>query len=91
MTKGKATVRRCSWRDCTQPAAARVRFELPNLLAGSERDYCQAHTDKVCAAADVWVRRWLGPHRATQPALPGLPDTRPAGGSSRRRSKGVMS
>lgn len=90
MTRGKVAVRRCSWRDCTQPAAARVRFELPNLLAGSERDYCQAHTDKVCAAPGVWVQRWLGPRRAAQPTPPGLPDAAAAGRSSRRRSKEVM-
>ena len=90
MTRGKAPVRRCTWRDCALPAAARVRFELPNLLAGSERDYCQAHTAQVCAAPGVWVRRWLGRRRATQPALPGLPDAAPAGRSGGRGSKGVM-
>jgi len=90
MTRGKAAVRRCTWRDCTQPAAARVGFELPNLLAGSERDYCQAHTDKVCTAAGTWVQRWLGPLRADKPTLPGLPDAAAAGRLSWRRSKGVV-
>jgi len=82
-------VRRCTWRDCTQTAAARVRFELPNLLAGSERDYCQAHTAQVCAGPGTWVQRWLGPRRAAQPVLPGLPGAAPAGRSSERGRKGV--
>jgi hypothetical protein len=67
----KAPVRRCSWHPCSKPAVARVRFELPSLLAGSERDYCQPHTELVCAAKGTRVARRFGPRQLT---LPGLPD-----------------
>jgi hypothetical protein len=50
---------------------ARVRFELPNLLAGAERDYCQPHAELVRQAKGTRVVRRLGPR---QLALPGLPD-----------------
>jgi hypothetical protein len=65
-------VRRCSWRHCSQPAAAQVRFDLPNLLAGSQRDYCAAHTEVVSSAPGTRVVRRLGRPVATQLALPGL-------------------
>jgi hypothetical protein len=67
----KAPVRRCSWHQCAKPATARVRFELPNLLAGSERDYCQPHTELVRQAKGTRVVRRFGPR---QPTLPGLFD-----------------
>jgi hypothetical protein len=82
--------RPCSWHDCPHPAAATVVFELPNLLAGSRRDYCPAHTTKVCLARGTVVVARFGPH---QPALPGLPDTsagRRTGRASRTRRKGVV-
>jgi len=70
----KAPVRRCTWRNCSKPASARVRFELPNLLAGTERDYCTAHTREVCRAPGTRVARQLGPRRpaAAQLGLPGI-------------------
>jgi hypothetical protein len=68
----KAPVRRCSWHHCTKPAAARIRFVLPNLLASSERDYCQPHTELVRQAKGTRVVRRFGPR---QPALPGLLET----------------
>jgi hypothetical protein len=77
-------VRRCTWRDCVQPAAATVQFELPNLLAGSRRYYCAAHTTQVCMARGTVVVARFGPH---QPVLPGLGDGPPgcrAGGSRRK-------
>jgi hypothetical protein len=42
---------------------------LPNLLAGSKRDYCQPHTELVCHAKGTRVMRRFGPR---QPTLPGL-------------------
>ena len=39
MTRQKAPARRCSWHHCSAPAVATVAFQLPNLLAGSRRDY----------------------------------------------------
>jgi hypothetical protein len=73
MTAGKAPARRrCSWRDCSQPAAATVRFELPNLLAGSQRDYCAAHAAQVCSAPGTRVVARFGLRRAERAALPGL-------------------
>ena len=68
MTGQKAPVRRCSWHHCSAPAAATVAFQLPNLLAGSRRDYCQEHTRQVrlakgtvAVAGSVVTSR---PHRA---------------------------
>jgi hypothetical protein len=79
--------RRCSWHDCPEPAGATVAFELPNLLAGSRRDYCATHTSQVCTARGTVVVDRFGPH---QPALPGLREatlgrrTGRASGSRRR-------
>jgi hypothetical protein len=67
----KAPVRRCSWHHCAKPAAATIRFVLPNLLAGSERDYCQPHVELVRQAKGTRVVRRFGPR---QPTLPGLAD-----------------
>jgi hypothetical protein len=61
--------RRCSWRDCPLPAAATVVFELPNLLAGSRRDYCAAHTTQVCMARGMVPVARFGPPPA-DPARP---------------------
>jgi hypothetical protein len=83
-------VRRCTWRDCAQPAAATVRFELPNLLAGSRRDYCAAHTTQVRIARGTVLVARFGHH---QPVLPGLGDAGSSGTATRRgrtRRKGVM-
>ena len=90
MTRRKAPAHRCTWRDCAQPAAATVRFELPNLLAGGRRDYCAAHTTQVCMARGTVVVARFGPR---QPTLPGLRDVAPAGRPTRRgtrNGKGVM-
>jgi hypothetical protein len=73
----KAPVRRCSWHHCAKAATARVRFQLPNLLAGSERDYCQSHTELVAQAKGARVVRRFGPRRPMQPSLPGLAGNRP--------------
>jgi hypothetical protein len=72
VSKRKAPVRRCSWHHCSKPAVATIRFVLPNLLAGSERDYCQPHTELVAQAKGARVVRRFGPR---QPTLPGLSDT----------------
>jgi hypothetical protein len=88
MTAGRAPVRRCTWRDCAQPATATVAFELPNLLAGSRRDYCATHTTRVCMARGTVLVARFGPR---QPALPGLRDIALAGRPTRqgtRRRKG---
>jgi hypothetical protein len=89
VTTRTAPVRRCTWRDCSQPAAATVTFELPNLLAGSRRDYCAAHTTQVCMARGTVVIARFGPR---QPALPGLRDialTDRQTGHGTRSRKGV--
>jgi hypothetical protein len=82
--------RRCTWRDCPLPAAATVAFELPNLLAGSRRDYCAAHTSQVCMARGTVLVARFGPQ---QSALPGLAEvvsaSRPTRRGTRRR-KGVV-
>jgi hypothetical protein len=83
-------VRRCTWRDCAQSAVATVRFELPNLLAGSRRDYCAAHTSQVCMARGTVLVARFGPH---QTVLPGLGDAGSLGTATRRgrtRRKGVV-
>jgi hypothetical protein len=64
-----------------------VAFELPNLLTGSRRDYCAAHTTQVCMARGTVVVARFGPH---EPALPGVREATPgrrtgrASGSRRR-------
>jgi hypothetical protein len=79
--------RRCSWHHCPAAAGATVAFELPNLLAGSRRDYCAAHTMQVCMARGAVVVARFGPH---QPPLPGLPDAPPARRAGRTGRKGVV-
>jgi hypothetical protein len=85
----KAPVRRCSWHHCAKPAAATIRFLPPNLLAGSERDYCAAHTELVVQAKGTRVMRRFGSRQATLPGLSGAgseaPDSR-----GRSRGKGVV-
>jgi len=71
VTARKRPARRCSWHHCSHPAAATVAFRLPNLLAGSRRDYCATHTSQVRLAEGTVVVARFGPH---QPTLPGLPD-----------------
>ena len=85
MTARTRPPRRCTWHDCPLPAAATVAFELPNLLAGSSRDYCAGHTMKVCVARGTVLVARFGPH---QPVLPGLPDATPGRRAGRTRRKG---
>jgi hypothetical protein len=85
----KRPERRCSWHDCPHPAAATIAFELPDLLAGSRRDYCAAHTTQVCMAHGTVVVARFG----HQPALPGLTEAPPGhrtGRGSRTRRKEVV-
>jgi hypothetical protein len=90
MTRHKAPVRRCSWHECSQPAAARVAFKLPNLLAGSRRDYCRDHTSQVRLAKGTVVVARYGRYRlaplSSDDATPG----RRAGRTVPTRRKGVM-
>lgn len=87
MTARKRPTRRCTWRDCLEPAAATVAFELPNLLAGSRRDYCATHTTQVCMARRTVVVARFGP---SQGVLPGLADATAGRRAGRTRRKGVM-
>lgn len=87
MTNGKRPARRCSWHDCTQPAAATVSFALPNLLAGSRRDYCTAHTTQVRMARGTAVVTRFG---RRQPARTGQPDTPPDHRDRPTLRKGVV-
>jgi len=79
--------RRCTWHDCPEPAGATVAFELPNLLAGSRRDYCATHTMQVCMARGTVVVDRFGPH---QPPLPGLRESTPERRVGRSPRKGVV-
>ena len=90
MTRQKAPVRRCSWHHCSAPAAATVAFQLPNLLAGSRRDYCQEHTRQVGLAKGTVVVARFGRH---QPAVSGSADAqggRRAGRIVLTHRKGVV-
>jgi hypothetical protein len=82
--------RLCAWHDCPLPAAATVAFELPNLLAGSRRDYCAAHTMQVCLVRGTVVVARFGPHQLPLPSLPDAPAGRRAGRASCTRRKGVV-
>jgi len=91
MIRKKTPARRCSWHHCSQPAVATVAFALPNLLAGSRRDYCPEHTSQVCLARGTVLVARFG---AQQPVLPGLGGSAAAGRPTprgRRRRKGVIS
>jgi hypothetical protein len=91
MTRQKAPARRCSWHHCSAPAAATVAFRLPNLLAGSRRDYCAEHTRQVCLAKGTVVAARLGPRGQSTPS--GRGDAGPgrrAEHAVRARRKGVM-
>jgi len=74
MTGQKAPVRRCSWHHCSAPAVATVAFELPNLLAGSRRDYCREHTAQIRQAKGTVVVARFGARQ--RPALLDLGDAR---------------
>ena len=91
MTARQRPARPCSWHDCPAPAVATVAFALPNLLAGSRRDYCADHTTQVCLARGTVLVARFG---AQQPVLPGLGGSAAAGRPTlrgRRRRKGVIS
>jgi hypothetical protein len=84
VTRRKAPAPRCTWRDCAQPAAATVAFELPNLLAGSRRNYCATHTTQVFMAQGTVLVAHFGPPPAVRKSTPGR------AGQARTRRKGVM-
>jgi hypothetical protein len=90
VTAHKRPVRRCTWRDCAQPAAATVAFELPNLLAGSRRDYCATHTTQVCMARGTVVVARFGPRQPVHPGLGGIASAGRPTPRGRRRRKGVI-
>jgi hypothetical protein len=85
MTARKRPARRCGWHDCTQPVAATVARVLPNLLAGSRRDYCATHTTQVRTAKGTLVAHF----GRRQPALAGQPDDLPEHRGRRTHRKGV--
>jgi hypothetical protein len=90
VTARRRRVRRCTWRDCVAPAAATVAFELPNLLAGSCRDYCATHITQVCMARGTVVVARFGPHPPAMPSLDGAPRGRRTGRASGGRRRGVV-
>jgi hypothetical protein len=73
VTGQKAPARHCSWHHCSAPAAATVAFQLPNLLAGSRRDYCAEHTRQVRLAKGTVVVARFG---RRQPSLAGSADAK---------------
>jgi hypothetical protein len=87
VTARKRPTRRCTWRDCLEPAAATAAFELPNLLAGSRHDYCAAHTTQVCIARGTVLVARFDP---SQGALPGQSDATAGRRAGRTSRKGVM-
>jgi hypothetical protein len=90
MTGQKAPVRRCSWHHCSAPAAATVAFQLPNLLAGSRRDYCQEHTRQVRLAKGTVVVARFGRHQPAVSASADAQGGRRAGRIVLTRRKGVV-
>jgi hypothetical protein len=66
MSRKNTSTRRCSWHHCSQPAAATVAFQLPNLLAGSRRDYCREHTHQVRLAKGTVVVARVGRAQPSQ-------------------------
>jgi len=68
-SRPKTLRRRCTWRHCSHPATATVAFTLPNLLAGSRRDYCHEHTRQVRLTKGTTVVARFGRRPPSQPAL----------------------
>jgi hypothetical protein len=90
VTARRRPARLCTWHDCPLAAVATVAFELPNLLAGSRRDYCAEHTAQVCLARGTVLVARFGPR---QPGRPGRNGSASAGGPTprgRRRRKEVI-
>jgi hypothetical protein len=87
VTARPGPVRPCSWHDCPLPAVATVAFALPNLLAGSRRDYCADHTTQVCMARGTVAVARFGPQ---QPVLPGVSEAPSGRRAGRRRGKEVV-
>jgi hypothetical protein len=90
MTRQKAPVRRCSWHHCAQPAAATVAFKLPNLLAGTRRDYCREHTRQVSLAKGTVVVARFGRRQPSLATSADANERRRAGSTWHIRRKGVV-
>jgi hypothetical protein len=90
MTGHKAPARRCSWHHCAQPAAATVAFQLPNLLAGSRRDYCREHTRQVRQAKGAMVVARYGRRQPSLTSSADAPEGRRAGRILATGEKGVV-
>jgi hypothetical protein len=87
----KTPRRRCTWRHCSQPATATVAFTLPNLLAGSRRDYCHEHTRQVRLTKGTTVVVRFGRRPPSQPVLAdAAPSTTVTRQASHPWRKGVM-
>jgi hypothetical protein len=83
-------MRACTWRNCSEAAVATVRFELPNLLAGSRRDYCREHTRQVRQAKGTVVVARFGRHQPAVSASADAQGGRRAGRIVLTRRKGVV-
>ena len=90
MTRQKASARRCSWHHCSQPAAATVAFELPNLLARNRRDYCREHTRQVRLAKGTVVIARFGRQQSFLVSSADAKGERRTDRIAPTRGKGVM-
>jgi hypothetical protein len=90
MTQKKAPGRRCSWRHCLASAVATVAFKLPNLLAGTRRDYCAEHARQVCLAKGTVVVARFGRRLPTRSSLDDAGPGRLAERHMPARRKGVV-
>ena len=69
MTAYRRPARRCTWRECAQPAAT-VAFELPNLPAAAAATPAPPHTSQVSMARGAVVVARFGPTSPPYPACP---------------------
>jgi hypothetical protein len=60
----------CAWRRCSHQATAVVAFQVPHLLAGTRRGYCDHHAAQVASQPGA-VLTGAGAVPVQQ-ALPGL-------------------
>jgi hypothetical protein len=60
----------CAWRRCPHQATAVVAFQVPHLLAGTRRGYCDVHAVQVADQPGAVLTGAGGV--PVQPELPGL-------------------
>ena len=77
----------CAWRRCQHQATVVVSFQVPHLLAGTSRGYCEHHAGQTAGQPGAVLTGTVG-RVPVQPALPGLEPTSAAGWQPQPRGGG---